>query len=104
MEINGELDHQPGGKEECVICLDEVETEWRDLACQHRYHKRCIENWIVVSARCPLCMKYIKVNKTEERNINDRLIEETHYITARRFIILICVIICVIIVTVICSS
>ena len=51
-----------------VICLDEVETEWRELECQHRYHTQCIENWIAVSAKCPLCMKYIKDNKLKEIN------------------------------------
>jgi len=102
MEINGEGYHEQEGKEECVICLDSVETEWRDLECHHRYHKQCIENWMIVRATCPLCMKTIKLNKIE--SINNSLIEEAHYSAIRRYIIFICIIICVIIVMVICSS
>jgi|Laugresu1bdmlbsd_1035121.scaffolds.fasta_scaffold33417_1 hypothetical protein len=104
MEINSEAYHEQQEKEECVICLDEVETEWRDLECHHRYHKQCIESWITVNARCPLCMKYIKDTKIKERNINDNMTDEIHYIAIRRFLLFICCIVCVIIVTVICSS
>jgi hypothetical protein len=103
MEINVVTYHEQKGKEECVICLDEVEIEWRDLECQHRYHKQCIDNWIRVSARCPLCMKTIKNNKIESIN-NNNMIEEAQYIAIRRYIIFICIIVCVIIIMVICSS
>jgi hypothetical protein len=97
MEINGEAYHEQQEKEECVICLDEVETEWRELACQHRYHKQCINNWIAVRATCPLCMKYI--NDTEERNIR-----EIDHISIRRLILFVVVIVGIIIVTVISIS
>lgn len=102
MEIDAEAYHEQQEKEECVICLDEVETEWRELACHHRYHKQCIENWITVRAKCPMCMKSIKDNKVE--HINNSLAEEIHYIAIRRFMIFICLIVCVIIVMVLCSS
>ena len=84
-------------EKECIICLDDVETEWRDLECHHRYHKQCIENWIVVRATCPLCLKTIK--KIEERNT-----EEVNYIAIRRFMIFILLVVCVIVVMVLCSS
>lgn len=64
MEINVEAYHKQ--QEECVICLDDIETEWRELECHHRYHKQCIENWIVVRATCPLCMKYNKGHRREK--------------------------------------
>ena len=93
MEINTNIYHkQPLEKEECIICLDEVETEWRELECHHRYHKQCIENWITIRAKCPMCMKNIKETKIVERN--DNQIEETHYIAIRRFIIFMFIIIC----------
>jgi hypothetical protein len=97
MEVNSEAYHE----QECVICLDDVETEWRDLECHHRYHKSCIENWIAVRAKCPMCMKTIKSNETDERNT---LIEEMHHIAIRRFMTFMCLIVCVIIVMVLCSS
>ena len=97
MEIHAAYHEQ---QEECVICLDDVETEWRDLECHHRYHKQCIENWIVVRATCPLCMKTIK--DIEERNINST--REIDHISIRRFMLFVVVIVGVIIVTVLCSS
>ena len=89
MEIHAAYHEQ----QECVICLDDVETEWRDLECHHRYHKQCIENWITIRATCPMCMKKIE-NKTEE----------THYVAIRRFMTFIFIIVCVIIIMVLCSS
>jgi hypothetical protein len=105
MEVNGEAYHEQQEqqeKEECVICLDEVETEWRELACQHRYHKQCIENWITVRAKCPMCMKSIKDNNVE--HINNNLAEEIHYIAIRRFLLFIFFIVSVIVVMVLCSQ
>jgi len=89
MEIHAAYHEQ----QECVICLDDVEKEWRDLECHHRYHKQCIENWITIRATCPMCMKKIE-NKTDE----------THYVAIRRFMAFIFFIVCVIIVMVLCSS
>jgi len=106
MEINGEV-HQEQETKECVICLDDIETEWRNLECHHRYHKSCIENWIAIRAKCPMCMKSIKENNINEININDinnSLIEEMHYIAIRRFMIFIFCIVSIIIVMVLCSS
>ena len=103
MEINGEMHQKQEAKAECVICLDDIETEWRDLECHHRYHKSCIESWITVRAKCPMCMKNIK-KKIDDININNSIIEEIHYIAIRRFMIFISLIICVIIVMVLCSS
>ena len=96
MEIHAAYHEQ---QEECVICLDDVETEWRDLECHHRYHKQCIENWIVVRATCPLCMKTIK--DIEERNINT---EAVNYIAIRRYMLFILLVVGVIIVMVLCST
>ena len=103
MEINGEAHQEQEKNTECVICLDDIETEWRDLECRHRYHKSCIENWITIRAKCPMCMKNIK-EKIDDININNSIIEEIHYIAIRRFMIFISLIICVIIVMVLCSS
>jgi hypothetical protein len=110
MEINSEGYHmqEEKEKEECIICLDEVEKEWRELECHHRYHKQCIENWIKVKARCPLCMKQIH-NRREERNrieqnINDVAVEEIHMIGIKRFLICMCCVIILLVIMVISSS
>lgn len=98
MEVYGEAKYKK--QEECIICLDDIETEWRVLECHHRYHKLCIENWIVIRATCPLCMKNIKDNKPAETHS----IEERHRTAVWKFILFVSIIVCVIIVMVICSS
>jgi hypothetical protein len=87
-------------KEECVICLDDIETEWRELECHHRYHKKCIEDWITIRAKCPMCMKNIKDNTIEDENS----IWNTDPIIIRRFVLFIVLIMGAVIVTVICNS
>lgn len=91
-------------QEECVICLDEKEKEWRELICHHRFHKQCIDDWIAIRAKCPMCLKEIHDNKVEERNINNSLADEIHYIAIRRYLLFVCIVICIIVVMVICSS
>ena len=80
-------------KEECIICLEE-EGEWKTLGCQHRYHTACIEKWIRVSERCPVCM----------RNIPEMEMEERYYIVLRRYLLFLCSVIAVILITVLWSS
>ncbi len=103
MEVHGRANHEQQEKEECVICLDDAEIEWRELECHHHYHKQCIEDWIAISAKCPMCMKSIKDNKVDERNINSAT-DEIHYISIRRFMIFMLCIVSIIIVMVLCSS
>lgn len=103
MEINGDGYHKPQDKEDCVICLDDIETEWRELECRHRYHKKCIDNWITVRAKCPMCMKNIKDNTIENENENNN-VWCTDYISIRRFVLFMSLIIGIIIVMVLCSS
>lgn len=108
MEINSEGYHKQEEKEECIICLDEVEKEWRELECHHRYHKQCIENWIKVKAKCPLCMKQIHSRREErnriEQNINDPMLEEIHMIGIKRFLICMCCVIILLVIMVMSSS
>lgn len=96
MEVNSEACHEK--QEECIICLDDGEAEWRDLECHHRYHKQCIENWIAIRAKCPMCMKDIENHKI----INN--IREVDHISIRRLILFMVIVIGIIIVTVLCSS
>lgn len=43
----------------CSICLLEFEEnqEINVMKCKHFFHKRCIENWIKIKRKCPLCNK-----------------------------------------------
>eukprot|EP00271_Cylindrocystis_brebissonii_P021165 TRINITY_DN7420_c0_g2_i1.p1 TRINITY_DN7420_c0_g2~~TRINITY_DN7420_c0_g2_i1.p1 ORF type:complete len:1505 (+),score=293.49 TRINITY_DN7420_c0_g2_i1:76-4515(+) len=46
----------------CVICIEEVvEGEsLRSLPCDHRFHKKCIDTWLVRQALCPVCKRDVR--------------------------------------------
>eukprot|EP00438_Fugacium_kawagutii_P018711 Skav214175 [mRNA] locus=scaffold945:390705:391178:- [translate_table: standard] len=40
----------------CAICLEERREEEAQLPCGHRFHKACVEKWLIFEhLRCPLC-------------------------------------------------
>ena len=41
----------------CPICLDEFkESEYyRNLNCNHSFHKKCIDRWLKKENNCPMC-------------------------------------------------
>lgn len=42
--------------EECCICLDMDNTgEWSILPCGHKFHMRCVSEWIINHQTCPVC-------------------------------------------------
>ncbi|KAJ8907174.1 hypothetical protein NDN08_003656 [Rhodosorus marinus] len=45
----------------CAICLDDFESGQtaRQLACNHVYHKDCIDPWLLQSSSCPICKRVI---------------------------------------------
>ena len=57
---SGNQNHQEDFENSCVcaICLDQFEAgdKLRILPCRHRFHKACIDEWLLTSsAQCPLC-------------------------------------------------
>jgi hypothetical protein len=54
------VDKNTGDAEEllsCRVCLCDYEEgdELRTLPCFHKYHKDCIDRWIVRDKKCPIC-------------------------------------------------
>jgi hypothetical protein len=39
----------------CSVCQEEVETATRLRACRHSFHQHCIDQWLQVNPRCPVC-------------------------------------------------
>ncbi|KAM0679356.1 hypothetical protein BDAP_000223 [Binucleata daphniae] len=51
--------------EECLVCMENYTSEdnIRVLHCEHYYHKKCIDPWLLnKSARCPYCRTLIKID------------------------------------------
>lgn len=44
--------------EKCAVCLSDFEEgEWTQrLPCAHHFHPQCIDRWLLLNKRCPLCM------------------------------------------------
>ncbi len=46
--------------EKCIICLENYTQKCykRNLPCNHYFHKKCIDKWILkCKPTCPLCLK-----------------------------------------------
>jgi len=42
--------------DECSICLEKnTHPEWCELPCNHKFHFKCVENWIKSNNSCPVC-------------------------------------------------
>ena len=51
--------------EECSICLEKLEKNNSVviLECGHKFHDKCIKNWMKIKKTCPICRKKIKIKK-----------------------------------------
>eukprot|EP00047_Mylnosiga_fluctuans_P018396 m.70489 g.70489 ORF g.70489 m.70489 type:complete len:482 (-) comp7596_c0_seq1:135-1580(-) len=61
----------------CTICLDgfDVGAECRNLSCSHKYHKACIDPWLLEHGTCPLCKAVIvelEPDITDQPRLTDR--------------------------------
>lgn len=46
----------------CSICIDNYEfgEELRFLPCNHGFHQTCVDKWLLMNNKCPLCKTLIK--------------------------------------------
>ena len=51
----------------CSICLETISSskEEEELECKHKYHTKCIEQWLVRDSSCPLCRKPMGYSREE---------------------------------------
>ncbi|CAO3656368.1 unnamed protein product [Mucor fragilis] len=67
----------------CSICLGEYETDELicKLWCQHHYHKDCVQEWLALNSKCPLCKRDFRgkdyVGDSDESDTDDD--EEEQY-------------------------
>ncbi|CAA0202578.1 unnamed protein product [Arabidopsis thaliana] len=64
--VIGEDKEKNGGS--CAICLD----EWSkgdvaaEMPCKHKFHSKCVEEWLGRHATCPMCRFEMPVEEVEE--------------------------------------
>ena len=52
-------------RESCAICLDDMKTGQmvKALRCSHKFHEKCINNWLRQKLLCPLCKEKVTLNQ-----------------------------------------
>lgn len=64
--VIGEDKENGGGS--CAICLE----EWSkgdvaaEMPCKHKFHSKCVEEWLGMHATCPMCRYEMPVEEVEE--------------------------------------
>lgn len=45
----------------CAICIDALKTGQmvKALPCSHKFHSKCINDWLKVKLKCPLCKQSV---------------------------------------------
>jgi len=49
-------------EEQCTVCRCEFEKEHsvKELPCRHVFHPACIDQWLSISKKCPICSEEVK--------------------------------------------
>eukprot|EP01016_Furgasonia_blochmanni_P045894 TRINITY_DN6532_c0_g1_i2.p1 TRINITY_DN6532_c0_g1~~TRINITY_DN6532_c0_g1_i2.p1 ORF type:complete len:336 (-),score=48.36 TRINITY_DN6532_c0_g1_i2:280-1287(-) len=52
-----EDDSEPSSDATCAICINDYKNgeELRMLSCEHKFHKNCIDKWLLRKNECPIC-------------------------------------------------
>lgn len=50
-----------GDEHNCAVCLDKLKNGCmvKALGCSHKYHSKCINDWLKVKLKCPLCKQSV---------------------------------------------
>ena len=64
--------------DDCCICLNELNKNYIELECNHKYHSKCIKTWFNIKNRmlCPLCKQekdYKNKRKTRKETLLNRI-------------------------------
>src|SRR5207248_9774127 len=54
----------------CSICLESYEDgdELRNLWCSHHFHKDCVDEWLKLNKKCPMCREDVEEMAAEQSN------------------------------------
>ena len=62
----------------CIICFDDINSEEiiKKLSCGHKFHNKCISQWINIKNYCPYCRNVVAITGTRlEKQIIKRFTE-----------------------------
>lgn len=73
----------------CVICIDNIDITNSDTSkidCNHIFHKSCIDEWLNINQKCPICIRNIvdyksSIVKNNNITINNRQNRQNNNIT-----------------------
>ncbi|OJJ51823.1 hypothetical protein ASPZODRAFT_163597 [Penicilliopsis zonata CBS 506.65] len=53
--------------DECIICLDDLgpDSSFRQLPCGHQFHMPCIDTWMGILTKCPLCAQVFPASQPD---------------------------------------
>jgi hypothetical protein len=69
--------------EKCVICLDDYDYDNNigKLECEHKYHQKCIERWLMEKTICPLCKYNVLSSDNRELVLDDNSDNVEHIVS-----------------------
>ena len=58
----------------CTICLEVIDDDStkRTLGCNHHFHERCINRWLVTRPHCPVCRRHVPGRRASRAVIQER--------------------------------
>ena len=42
-------------EDDCTICFENLTDDSTFLICSHRFHRKCISEWLIEQSTCPIC-------------------------------------------------
>jgi len=69
--------------DKCVICLDDYDDDNNvgKLECEHKYHQKCIERWLMEKTICPLCKYNVLSSNNRELVLDDNSDNVEHIVS-----------------------
>jgi hypothetical protein len=70
-QIAAATEHHVGVDTTCSICQDTLTCATRIRACGHCFHGQCLQQWLSVNSRCPMCRHDLRTPVATTTNAED---------------------------------
>ena len=61
--------------ETCNICFEDISCDEFKTSCEHKFHNKCLTQWVLSNETCPLCRKNL-IQNNYESNYNEEIDNE----------------------------